>query len=602
MPDVEALAVSEITSAIALSDFIRAEIKAGDKFPSFDGEILIEPKGTGNKEELKIVRVQVKGRMAKSADELDKDKVTFPVDVTDLVNYARNGGVMFFCVLVHGTRRRAYYNSLLPVKLRALLKSAHGQSTKTIELAPVPEDTQEFEELLINHERDSVTQFSFWNAELPDADLTNIPPGICYSARYTSLAPNEYEAARRMFGKDMYLYMEKGDFPIPIPTNTTVQISSMGKRISKPISVAGNTFFEECKSEITEHGVDITIGNLTISYPPEGKRGKVKLNLRLTGTFRVRLHSLRFAKALVINGGFCIGNTNISLANETEAESFLSGEIGQVCSFYEDIASVLEAFQDEGDFDMGPIVEDDLKAIRMLKQGLVEGRRIPLNEIEYDRAVCGIHFLGRHYLLFRETGEDGLSSIRDYVNYETDMAMSAEKDSSMLRVAKYAFARPDEYLNVANLTPNMLVEACKRAGHNDANREVSNDIGLALLSRYDDMGNTADLEAAKEVFEWLAEGAEGDKSLIYEVNLLQTECRGGNLKQEGIERARGIIEEDASRAPSKRELTAACYAILGDEKHAKSAFKKLNKRLRDKMLGYPIGNLINGSARYEAGK
>ena len=59
MADVEALAASEITSVIALSDFLKADIKHGGTSPSFDSEIRIQPH-SNSKEDLALVKVQVK--------------------------------------------------------------------------------------------------------------------------------------------------------------------------------------------------------------------------------------------------------------------------------------------------------------------------------------------------------------------------------------------------------------------------------------------------------------------------------------------------------------------------------------------------------------
>ncbi|MCL2509225.1 MAG: hypothetical protein FWF05_08625 [Oscillospiraceae bacterium] len=120
--DIERLATTEVKKRLALCTGLSPFISEGDKEPSWDGNIYVYPNDNCRKAELIAkVPVQVKGKKKQiNADTLN---FSFSAEVSDLNNYWRDGGAMYFVVLINGSDSFVFYKSLLPLDLQHILKN-----------------------------------------------------------------------------------------------------------------------------------------------------------------------------------------------------------------------------------------------------------------------------------------------------------------------------------------------------------------------------------------------------------------------------------------------------------------------------------------------
>ena len=140
MIDTEIIAVSAVKESIAKTEVLKPFINDGDKEPSWDGHIYIHENSSKTKKGLKRVPVQVKGVTGKRID----CKKKFRIDRVDLENYLREGGTFLFvvCVSEDGEDKCIYYSSLLPIKIRRLLKGKQGKEV-SIDITPFPSSNAE---------------------------------------------------------------------------------------------------------------------------------------------------------------------------------------------------------------------------------------------------------------------------------------------------------------------------------------------------------------------------------------------------------------------------------------------------------------------------
>ena len=104
--DTEKVAVHKLSAAIAKTDLLIPDIPTNDKTPIWDGFIYVYSKPGRKKEDLlRRVPVQVKGNIRKGAV---ADKVSHSIKVSDLKNYAKEGGVLFIKACVDKYRRNPY--------------------------------------------------------------------------------------------------------------------------------------------------------------------------------------------------------------------------------------------------------------------------------------------------------------------------------------------------------------------------------------------------------------------------------------------------------------------------------------------------------------
>ena len=97
--NIERLSTSWINIHFS-TDLLDPRLNQQDKGPSWDGEIdCYEQPGKRKKDRVGSCKVQVKGKSVQ-IEELDKDVISYPVEVDDLRNYGIEGGVIFFVVLI----------------------------------------------------------------------------------------------------------------------------------------------------------------------------------------------------------------------------------------------------------------------------------------------------------------------------------------------------------------------------------------------------------------------------------------------------------------------------------------------------------------------
>ena len=130
------IAISALQKKISQTNYLVPYLNSKDKGPSWDGEIYVygNPDDKHPKSDLiGKVPVQIKGHKAK---QIHKEKIKFQAEVSDLRNYLKDGGVIYFVVYFdeNGENECIYYVILLPFELKRMLKNAGNQKTKTIVL------------------------------------------------------------------------------------------------------------------------------------------------------------------------------------------------------------------------------------------------------------------------------------------------------------------------------------------------------------------------------------------------------------------------------------------------------------------------------------
>lgn len=136
--NIESLAVSAVNSALGTADYLKSFINEGEKGPCLDGYICTyTKKGYRKKDESGRAPVQVKGRKVVAA-ELLSERISYPVDLPDLRTFRREGGAIFFVVLIdkkNPDHKRIYYNPLLPYDLNEIINGKEDQGSDIVKIS-----------------------------------------------------------------------------------------------------------------------------------------------------------------------------------------------------------------------------------------------------------------------------------------------------------------------------------------------------------------------------------------------------------------------------------------------------------------------------------
>lgn len=235
---IELIAVSKVKDMIARSNVLSPYIAENDKEPSWDGFIYLNA-GT---EAMQRVAVQVKGKTRKKLS----TKPTFPIEVTNLKNYLRDGGVLYFVDYIIGEDQFLYYAKLAPIDLKRYIKQGHGQKSISVKLKPIKESLFEIESDVINFNRDCKRQTSFADSPILTIEEAR-KQGHKINFQVTSVI-NKEDALLTLQKEPVYLYAElnNGNITTYYPIGDQAYKVIIGQRhIKEKVVVNGKAFFDE---------------------------------------------------------------------------------------------------------------------------------------------------------------------------------------------------------------------------------------------------------------------------------------------------------------------------------------------------------------------
>lgn len=120
---IEKKGISALNNLILFSNLLRPEIREGDTYPLWDGEIIVynDPKQANHNIQGRVP-VQVKSTLGRAS---------YSVSRSDLEVYLRDGGLLFFLVDIN-PQPRVYVSILLPMDIREHLEA--NQKSYTLDL------------------------------------------------------------------------------------------------------------------------------------------------------------------------------------------------------------------------------------------------------------------------------------------------------------------------------------------------------------------------------------------------------------------------------------------------------------------------------------
>jgi len=220
---IEELATNTVKDSILTTDLLDQFIDENSTEPSWDGFVYIYKDSKKRKQDfVGRVAVQVKGTLK---NKVERDKISFSVDVVDLKSFRSDGGVMYFVVYItpDKTQRCIYYNALVPVKIDDYLNRCEkNQKEKSIEFLPFPLDNTKKVEIFLECCKHCKKQKSFRPDQTIDMfsqdqmielmKSSNGRPELRFSIVNCHEKKNPIKA---LLKNDVYFYAKRGTAEIP---------------------------------------------------------------------------------------------------------------------------------------------------------------------------------------------------------------------------------------------------------------------------------------------------------------------------------------------------------------------------------------------------
>lgn len=645
--DTESLAVSEVNSALGVADYLKSYITQGEKGPCLDGYICTySKKGYKKADEAGRAPAQVKGREATSA-ELMQDRISYQVDLADLMTYRREGGTIFFVVLIdkdNPTHKRIYYNPLLPYDLNEIIGGKENQDSIAIHLKPFPTG-KAMEDVVLTFAGNRIKQFGivqsdeFHNYSFKEIiEKGGVAAPYSFNIGYTSIQKDEDRRPfSYFFDHDFYIYYHSDPFGSLIPMQHISRMEMVSTNVPCSLKVGNVEFFNRCyiyflqdrtvygfRKIISENSVprtSLSIENVSgqsedgaaekqvrksatesiedekftflvevFAEKDEQGRQKVNYTYKVVGDLNDRINIEEFLLALFKEDGYTL-NGVISQWHPS-SEDLKAVQLDAIKEQYDYLLKVRKALELIGCHEAlacnGISKDDDLR-LKCLVASVVDGVAVGYQNEIPEIAVYNVANL--HLLLFFDRQEDGKYLIRSIPGEQ--VKCHTEDDAGIHPTSFYTVIDDKEYLRISNLDMDKVVNSIcsfEDVVHYDrANYSV-----LFMLMAYDECGNNKFLDAAREIAEWLV-SRDSENTTLYVMNFYQCMKRSGTLKEKDRKAIRKIIR-DTKNNP---EYLAGCYLLLDQSKKAAGQLSGLPLEQRRAFLSLPIAKFMDKEIRVQ---
>lgn len=584
---IEQLAVNAVNDlALNLKGRLKSNVKFGDKDISYDGNIEVYHSNQFNKRNLVgIVPVQVKGKTV-STERIKKCK--YPVELDDLRIYYREGGVLFFCVLITpNSKTKVFYRFLLPLDIRAILNHASPtKKTKSLKFIPIT-NYMHLEEVChtflgeAKKQAVSMVEHHYKFQEFMDHRLT-IP----------SLALNEtstlMDIKETIIGMPAYFYGVKQGRTYPI--NSAV-VETFTEKSSFKMNFDHTEY--EYQFAIEHHkgkGRIIIEDTITIEF----KDNSSNSTFHISGPKNIASYkkSLLLLKELMESKELVILNGQLVL---TEPQSGFFSGIDEKLYIVEQVEEVFMMLGVPLGYDIS--TENFTTVSHELIQIFLEGHT-HLLKISGNTEELGIIrlkiFRGKKvFLYYNRKDSQHFHNIfnEDVLN---KIVVSPTKNSEETNVSFFTTVPPEELLAFINFNVDVVLNSFHPSKHfyNDETFGHTTNYVLKCLTAYDICKNEVLLTLVETILQNYINNIHNEESIrIIKLNLYQTKIRQGK---------RLDIEEDSELAVMKLGslrnddvmMATACSILMGNYTDAQILLEQLDQNDQTQFKSFPIYHLL----------
>lgn len=582
--DTEALAVAAVKAVIAKTDYLVDYIKDKDKEPMWDGSIYAySTKNKSNANWKGKAAVQVKG---KNLDSIDVSEVKYDLEVVDLKNYKKEGGVLFFVVGIdENGDTKIFYNALTPYLINKLMVGKEEQGTIRTSFSTFPIRKNEICNVVMDFIRDAKKQELFTHDKIPTLEefLTSAGENVSYGFQCSGIGYDRSEPYKYMFEHEVYMYANNTKLDIAFPIEHIHRVEKAGHRVQGTITIDNKLYYDNFELVHKPDGLQIYIGkSIVIEFIEEKKTAKV--NYKLRGNIKEQIQDIQFITDLVerklakINGiDFPIDPT------VKELEAFHIAEAKELQQRLITIDNMLINLGVTKALDISNISPKEDEYLRMLIIAFVQKKTISFKE-NYIPSVGGISIGNIHLMLHFKQMEDGSYLIENFpeIKYEVSGAYT---DGTMFATSKYIIMKADDLIKADNILYKNIVDELFLY-ENDGHYINSNFLLLELIKAYDKVKNEELLDETIRLAEWLkrAECLTG----ISTINYLQCIARRTELSSQQEAELMELLELYADN----EQMKAGIHILLGNYKMVNRCLDRLDEDKKAEFYNFPIYNLM----------
>lgn len=585
---IEDRAISALENALLDCSRLHPYIKKDDKYPIWDGEVcLYKDSRINNEDLLGRVSIQIKG---KKTSTIARSKFTYSAKVSDLRNYLKDGGVIYFVVGIDGNNKtKIFYETLTCVKLLIYLENvADGQKHCSIELKEFPSDVDRITNVFYNFNEDAKKQSSFNKKEMvfsmDEVRHKKGFEGFCISTSDTRrLEDFSIKNQLRAFHENEWFVYAKID-GIQVPLKDKFTNFYLKGEIKQPVRVKETTYFDSFEVFPNYNSTKIVIGGtLVLTFYDNGNH--INFNYTTPKHLSIHLKGLQFCNALLKESEFWLGDKHCLLDSLNVPVSELQSELFRI----EKLKQFLDILHIQDDIDASALTAEDWRQLRILIPAIVDGEYVKDLKIggkDADGINIRVAIGSLNISLFSYRITDNKYEVKDFFNTE-NLRACLTREEERYYCPIHGILTQNDFETLSNINYDKIVPDYKEA-YNQHYPEIgimaNNTLNYVLLA-YDTKKDKRLLDTALSLCKWLEnipiEGISNNAKQLDRLQIIKRErCFSEEEKNELYE----IVDSDEAIVDDK----ISAYLLLGEQAHAERLFNKFSKEAQQLYKQEPI--------------
>ena len=354
-------AVSEYLSDIG---YIKPYLSSNDKTPMWDGSLFVYKSKEDFNNERFDYRIPVQVKASEFDGDVFPETTSFSIEVTDLQNYLKDGGLVFFKVLVKGKEKEVYCSFLTKPRIEDIISSCKEQMTKSVSLSKAPQNGNEVLEklkriyILRDHSLldlstlENRSDYKF-RIQLEHLSLDTDPQEY--------LATHYVDALFSLDGVPGEFYPKGG--PVKIESSTS---------IIKDVTIGGHAYFNSFAITYKNDGKHFIAGcfDIIISYDSSPKPQTTIHVVLKASTLGDVINELNSIQSFMHHKSINFGNIKFDF-KEHDFSSAPQKEWEESLQYWNDVKKLFAVLKVKPSFAPGKLNEEDNRQLETLIHGIL---------------------------------------------------------------------------------------------------------------------------------------------------------------------------------------------------------------------------------------
>lgn len=571
---IEEMGINQLEHLFLRTKFIRPVLNKMDKYPIWDGEIIVYKTQNMDKENIYFrIPVQVKSELIKTKQDMNK----YSISLLDLEKYSTEGGVLFIKVIYDENNDKSYFymKNIMKGDISDILKSvSKKQETKKIELMEV--SVNDIIPLCMNFNlhRQLQMQLPTISNDYQIRNMSDIRTFGYINQINDILKTEQYVYVKTGF--NLYAYVGKVRFDVIYNTDFVEIRTKKKKYYDKVISL-----FEKDKQSIKINNyVKIKNQKICISNVDN-------LNATLVDT----IYDLEFVLDLYQNKNIKIGNNDYIYfefeSNDVQIKSKIK-HVENNLKFFKGAATILERLNIPLNLVKIKNVIEDEKNVCKVDKIINNNQLIKLSDIDSKIVVKYVKILGYFFLIYFVRQENGAYKGYNFLHDDFVYDNLVVEDNGKIQLCRY-FNLPCKVLSNMIIEKEDVIKEIKNVTKNETTDIYINNLMLEFIKAYDINNDKKYLFIATEINKILRKQRDFYNENLFKINKFQILKRLNKLSDSN---KNNILKMKLADNEEKM-FKCSCCLLLDDYDEFMIYFDTLSNEEKKLYCNWAIFNLLD---------